>query len=93
MVYRAISEGIPVRGFLHWTLADNFEWNEGWYARFGLIELDQYTQKRTPRTSASMFGEICRSNAITESIVARYAPDAMDAIFGARQEDGRQLSV
>jgi beta-glucosidase len=93
MVHRAVSEGVPVRGFLHWTLADNFEWNEGWSARFGLVELDPLTQKRTPRGSASMYGEICRANAITEDIVARYAPDAMESIFGVQQEDVRRLSV
>ncbi len=58
MVHRAIREGIPVRGYLHWTLVDNFEWAEGWGARFGLIELDQRTQERLPRKSASLFGEI-----------------------------------
>ena len=45
-VHRAILEGIPVLGYLHWTLTDNFEWAEGWGARFGLIELDQHTQDR-----------------------------------------------
>jgi beta-glucosidase len=82
MIHRAIREGVPVRGYLHWSLVDNFEWNNGWAARFGLIELDQYTQQRFPRPSASMYGEICRANAITESIVERYAPDLMDKIFG-----------
>lgn len=81
MIYRAIREGIPVRGYLHWTLVDNFEWNEGWGARFGLIEFEQSTQRRIPRASASMFGEICRANAITESIVARYAPELLDTLF------------
>jgi len=82
MVHRAISEGIPVRGLLHWALTDNFEWNEGFGVRFGLVELDPRTQERTPRSSASMYGEICRANAITEGIVERYAPDAMENIFG-----------
>ncbi|HXR66063.1 MAG TPA: glycoside hydrolase family 1 protein [Ktedonobacteraceae bacterium] len=82
MMHRAIREGIPVRGYLHWTLVDNFEWAEGWGARFGLIELDQHTQERIPRKSASLFGEICRANAITEEIVERYAPEAMASIFG-----------
>jgi beta-glucosidase len=81
MLYRAISEGIPVRGYLHWTLVDNFEWAEGWGGRFGLIEVDPLTQRRTPRPSASLFGEICRANAITEEIVERYAPEAVDVIF------------
>jgi beta-glucosidase len=83
MLHRALSEGIPVRGYLHWSLVDNFEWNDGWTARFGLIEVNKRTQKRIPRRSASMFGEICRANAITEAIVERYAPEAMDNIFGA----------
>ncbi len=83
MVHRAIREGIPVRGYFHWTLVDSFEWNNGWYVRFGLIELDPRTQQRTPRRSASLYGEICQANAITEDIVARYAPECMDAVFGS----------
>jgi beta-glucosidase len=93
MVHRAISEGIPVRGYFYWTMVDNFEWNEGWGVRFGLIELEPETQRRIPRSSASMYGEICRANAITENIVARYAPDAMESIFGAVQEETRRISV
>jgi beta-glucosidase len=88
MMHRAMREGIPVRGYFHWTLVDNFEWNNGWHVRFGLIEIDPETQERIPRRSASMFGEICRANAITETIVERYAPEAMDAIFGPMQEAG-----
>ena len=91
MIHRAISEGIPVRGYLHWSLVDNFEWNDGWSVHFGLIELERPTMRRIPRASASMFGEICRANAITERIVARYAPDALDSIFGT--EDTKQSSV
>ena len=93
MVHRAISEGIPVRGYLHWTLVDNFEWADGWGVRLGLIELNPLTQERTPRRSASMFGEICRANAITESIVERYAPESMDAIFGPGNRVQRQIPV
>lgn len=76
-----------MRGYLHWTLVDNFEWIDGWGVRFGLIELDPQTQERTPRISASMFGEICRANAITETIVARYAPEALESIFGVTQQN------
>jgi len=88
MVHRALREGIPIRGYFHWTLVDNFEWNNGWHVRFGLIEIDPETQERIPRRSASMFGEICRANAITEKIVERYAPEAVDAIFGPARESG-----
>ncbi len=93
MIYRAISEGIPVRGYLHWSLVDNFEWNNGWDVRFGLIEVDPQTQRRIPRPSASMYGEICRANAITESAVDRYAPEAAEAIFGRGDVTRRQVLV
>lgn len=82
MVYRAIRKGIPVRGYFHWSLVDNFEWNNGWQVRFGLIEIDPVTQERFPRRSANMYGEICRANAVTEDIVERYAPEAVETIFG-----------
>jgi beta-glucosidase len=82
MVHQAIQDGIPVQGYLYWTLVDNFEWNHGWQAHFGLVELNPQTQQRIPRRSASMFGEICRANAITEEIVERYAPEALERIFG-----------
>ena len=93
MIHRAIQEDIPVHGYLHWTLVDNFEWNEGWGVRFGLIELDHQTQRRIPRRSASMFGEICRANAITESIVERYAPEALETIFGPKEKSTSELMV
>ncbi|HEY0756791.1 MAG TPA: glycoside hydrolase family 1 protein [Ktedonobacteraceae bacterium] len=83
MLHRAIQEGVPVRGYFHWALVDNFEWAEGWKARFGLIELNPLTQERIPRKSAALFGAISRANAITEEIVERYAPEAMTSIFGA----------
>ena len=92
MVHRALQEGIPVRGYFYWSLVDNFEWNNGWYVRFGLIEVDPQTQERVPRRSASMFGEICRANAITEDIVERYAPEALDTIFGPADMQERQLT-
>lgn len=93
MVHHAMREGIPVRGYFYWTLVDNFEWNNGWGVRFGLIEIDPLTQKRIPRRSASLFGEICRANAITESIVERYAPEAADFIFGMSDKAQSQVPV
>jgi hypothetical protein len=50
-----LAEGIDLRGYFHWTLADNFEWNEGWHLRFGLYELDPATQMRKPRPSAQVY--------------------------------------
>jgi beta-glucosidase len=82
MMHRAIREGVPVRGYLHWTLLDDFEWTEGWRAHLGLVAMNPLTQERTPRRSFSLYGEICHANAITAEIVERYAPQAMDSVFG-----------
>ena len=81
MVHRALSEGIPVHGYFHWTLIDDFEWLAGWTTHLGLIEMEPQTQKRIPRPSSLLYGEICRANAITGDIVERYAPQAMNSIF------------
>ncbi len=61
-VARAIEKGCPVRGYYHWSIVDNFEWAEGWSLRFGLHALDPATQARTPRPSAALYAEICRTN-------------------------------
>ncbi len=63
-VHRAILNGVPVKGYFHWSLLDNFEWSEGYWPRFGLIAVDFATQKRTPRPSATIYAEICRSNSL-----------------------------
>jgi beta-glucosidase/6-phospho-beta-glucosidase/beta-galactosidase len=57
-----LAEGIDLRGYFHWTLADNFEWNEGWHLRFGLYELDPATQIRTPRASAQVYARLIRES-------------------------------
>ncbi len=63
-VHRAIAEGVDVRGYLHWTSIDNFEWAEGYTQHFGLFALDRQTLARTPRPSAAVYARICRANAI-----------------------------
>ncbi|HLF03576.1 MAG TPA: family 1 glycosylhydrolase [Anaerolineales bacterium] len=76
-VGKALRQGFDVRGYFHWSLVDNFEWERGWMHRFGLYALDTDTQQRTPRPSARMYSEICTSRAITPAIVSRYAPELM----------------
>jgi beta-glucosidase len=55
---KARSEGIPVVGYFHWSLLDNFEWAYGWWPKFGLVEVDRaHGMKRTIRPSAKWFAE------------------------------------
>jgi len=63
-VHKAIQEGADVRGYLHWSLLDNFEWDKGFWPRFGLVEIDYATQKRTIRPSAYAYAKIIKNNSI-----------------------------
>jgi beta-glucosidase len=55
---KAISEGVPVKGYFAWSFMDNFEWTFGYEKRFGLIRVDYDTLKRTPKASAHRYREI-----------------------------------
>lgn len=61
---RAIKDGAPVFGYLYWSLLDNFEWTHGYGPRFGLIEVDYATQRRTVRPSARIYADIIKKNAV-----------------------------
>ncbi|MEK3834121.1 MULTISPECIES: glycoside hydrolase family 1 protein [unclassified Paenibacillus] len=63
-VAACIADGIPVKGYLHWSLLDNFEWQLGFSKRFGLVEVNRQTQERTPKPSAYHLGKIARANII-----------------------------
>jgi beta-glucosidase len=54
----ALDQSIDIRGYMHWSLMDNFEWAEGYAPRFGLYGVDYATQARTPRPSAEVYAEI-----------------------------------
>jgi len=55
---RAISEGVDLIGYFHWSLLDNFEWENGWWPKFGLVEVDrEHGMKRTIRPSAKWFAQ------------------------------------
>ncbi|MCL5435637.1 MAG: glycoside hydrolase family 1 protein [Patescibacteria group bacterium] len=64
-VQRAIARGVNVRGYLHWSLIDNFEWHHGFRPRFGLVAVDYATQKRTVRDSARAYASICKNNSLS----------------------------
>lgn len=61
---KAIKEGVDIRGYFHWSLLDNFEWESGYKPRFGLVEIDYKTLERKPRPSSSVYAEIAKSNTI-----------------------------
>jgi beta-glucosidase len=61
----AIEDGVPVAGYLHWTLMDNFEWIFGYDVRLGLHEVDRETFARRPKPSAAVYSAIARANAVS----------------------------
>lgn len=58
------AEGIPMLGYLHWSLLDNFEWQKGFSKTFGLIAVDRKTQKRYPKESLQVLGRYTASKDI-----------------------------
>ncbi len=61
-VLAARNDGVHVTGYLHWSLMDNFEWQSGFDKQFGLIAVDRTTQKRTPKESLYILGNIAKGN-------------------------------
>ena len=59
-IAQAIEKNIPVIGYLHWSLMDNFEWALGKTPRFGLIEMDYNTMTAHPRQSLWEYGTLIR---------------------------------
>jgi beta-glucosidase len=80
-MWRAVNFNWPVKGYFHWTLVDNFEWERGWTQRFGLWGLDVETQKRTKRPSADLYAEICKENGLSSEMVQKYCPEVFDKLF------------
>lgn len=63
-LHAAVAEGVPVLGYIHWSLVDNFEWGFGYRIRFGLCSLDRTSFARTPKPSAHVLARIARDNAV-----------------------------
>jgi beta-glucosidase len=66
-ILNAIRDGVDVRGYMHWTLLDNFEWAEGFGQQFGLA-----TRDRQLRPSARVYGDIARDNAVSDDVLGRH---------------------
>jgi beta-glucosidase len=63
-VHRAIADGIPVKGYFHWSLLDNFEWALGYAQRFGLVYVDFETKKRIMKDSGRWFAKVIQDNGV-----------------------------
>jgi beta-glucosidase len=61
---RCIDDGLDVRGYVYWSLLDNFEWALGYVPRYGLVDVDRATQERTPKPSAHWLGNIARTGVL-----------------------------
>ena len=55
-VDECLKEGLPIKGYFHWSLMDNFEWQKGFYMHFGLIAVDRTDMSRHPKESLSLLG-------------------------------------
>lgn len=64
-VHRMLSEGLPISGYIHWSLLDNYEWWHGYRPKFGLIAVDRTTQRRTPKASARWYGAVAAQNQLS----------------------------
>ena len=71
-MHSLIARGCDVRGYHHWTLVDNFEWDAGWDLRFGLYELNPGTQARKVRRSGRFFSEIARRNGLDRQTIVHH---------------------
>ncbi len=63
-LHRAIGDGVPVKGYFLWSFMDNFEWDEGYARRFGMVYCDYKTLKRTPKLSARWYTKVMESNCL-----------------------------
>jgi beta-glucosidase len=62
-LHAAVEDGLDVRGYLHWSALDNFEWGS-WHPRYGLIGVDRATFERTPKPSLGVLGSIARASSL-----------------------------
>lgn len=65
-VHRAVQRGVDVRGYLVWSLFDNFEWGYGFSKRFGIVRVDYDTLERTVKDSGHWYSSLARSNTVPE---------------------------
>ncbi len=86
---RARSAGADVRGYYHWSLFDNFEWNSGFAPHFGLYRVDYAgSYDRTPTTGADVLGQIASARGISPELAAKYGGNGPMAPEGTPKASG-----
>jgi beta-glucosidase len=71
-LHKAIAAGVDVRGYMHWTLLDDFEWALGYVPKFGLASVEPETYKRKTKRSASIFKDIAVANVVSSELLRKY---------------------
>jgi beta-glucosidase len=80
-IWRGVNFSWPIKGYFHWSLIDNFEWERGWSQRFGLWGLDTNTQARIRRPSVDLYASICQENSISHAAVEKFAPKSLPKLY------------
>ncbi len=70
-IREAMDMGVDVRGYLHWSLLDNYEWGS-YLPRFGLSSVDRESFARTPKPSAHFFKDVIENNGVNQEIIRKY---------------------
>jgi beta-glucosidase len=63
-VHRAIADGVPIDGYFLWSFIDNYEWEDGYQRRFGIVHCDYQTLERTPKLSARYYADVIRTRTV-----------------------------
>lgn len=85
-IRKAEARGIPIHGYFHWSLIDNYEWLDGYEPKFGLYSVDRETMQRTPRSSVEVFRNLGRD--FTRSLPLAQPPLHVDAAESYLRKEG-----
>ncbi len=80
-VWRSANLNYQIKGYFHWTLVDNFEWERGWSQRFGLWRLNLQDQTRLKTKSVDLYSQICKTNSLSSEMVNEFAPSVYSKLF------------
>jgi beta-glucosidase len=73
--HEAISRGLPLEGYYHWSLLDNFEWGHGYATRFGLYHVDPVTLARSPSPAVDVYRDVATRRGLSEELLTQLGGD------------------